>query len=429
VEIKGGFYAIISLMKILKFPENFYWGTSISSHQTEGNNKNNWSEWEKSEKRIKELKKQGKNPDNFISGLACNHYHLYEQDFDLVKELNNNALRFSIEWSRIEPRRGIFNQKEINHYKEVLLALKQRNIEPFVTIWHFTTPIWFEKLKGWNNKKAPEYFSFYVKKIVEEFGSLVNFWITINEPLIYAFLSYHQGIWPPQEKNLIKTIKVIRNLIKAHKLAYKIIKRTSFDLKKHPAAIGIAKNNVYFEAYKNKPINIILKKLSDYFWNKYFLNKIKNHLDFIGLNYYAHNRIKFSWEKPNEWWKWWNKNENKNISDIGWEIYPKGIYYVLLQLKKYNKPIYITENGIADRKDEKRSKFIVNHLKWIHKAIKDSTDVRGYFYWSLMDNFEWALGFYPRFGLYKVDYRTQKRTPRPSSKIYAEICKENSVTH
>ena len=135
-------------MKILKFPDNFYWGTSISSHQTEGNNNNNWSEWEKSEKRIKELKKQGKNPDNFISGLACCHYHLYEQDFDLSKKLNNNALRFSIEWSRIEPHRGIFNQKEINHYKEVLLALRKRDIEPFVTIWHFTTPIWFEKLKA-----------------------------------------------------------------------------------------------------------------------------------------------------------------------------------------------------------------------------------------------------------------------------------------
>ena len=157
-----------------------------------------------------------------------------------------------------------------------------------------------------------------------------------------------------------------------------------------------------------------------YFWNEYFLNRLKNHLDFIGLNYYFHNRIKFPF---------FRRNENKIVSDVGWEIYPEGIYHVLKNLKKYNLPIYITENGLADAKDKLRSNFIKNHLSWVNKAIQGGVDVKGYFHWSFMDNFEWEKGFEPRFGLVEIDYKNLERKPRSSALYFSRISQSNSLLY
>lgn len=384
-------------MPKIEFPKNFLWGTATSGHQVEGNNFNDWSEWEKSEKRIKDLK----NPEEYISGRACDHYNLFEQDFDLAKQLNQNAHRFSIEWSRIEPEQGNFNQEEIEHYRRVILSLKQKNIEPFVTLWHWPIPIWLRDKGGWENKEIIEYFVRYAEKVVASFKNDVKFWITINEPMVYSSSSYFKGAWPPNKKNVFKCRKVLVNLFKAHRKAYQMIHQIS-----PQAKVGISKNNVFFEGN-------ILAWLANYSWNKYFLNKIKNYQDFIGLNYYFHKVFKF------------NQNKNKEVSDMNWEIYPQGIYHLLKDLKKYDKPIYITENGLADARDEKREKFIKDHLFFIHKAIKEGIDVKGYFYWSLLDNFEWDKGFWPRFGLIEIDYSNLERKIRPSAYKYAEICRNN----
>ncbi|MFH1551251.1 MAG: glycoside hydrolase family 1 protein [bacterium] len=383
---------------ILKFPDNFLWGAATSAHQVEGENVNSWSEWEKSSKRIKQLEKQGKKPQEYISGQACDHYHLYEQDFDLAKSLNHNAHRFSIEWSRIEPKEGKIDQKEIEHYRKVILALKQRGIEPFVTLYHWSLPIWLAKKGGWLNKKSPYYFDRFVKIVSENLFEHVNFWITINEPNVYASNSFLKGVWTPQAKSIFKYFKVLNNLAKAHKLAYKSLHLIDLNCQ-----VGIAKNNIYF---KHIP-------WVGYFWNRYFLKKIKDEQDFIGLNYYFYYSL--------------IREKNLSVSDMGWQIYPKGIYYVLQELKKYQKPIYITENGLADSKDEKRAEFIKNNLYWIYKAIQKGVDVRGYLHWSLLDNFEWAEGFWPKFGLIEVDYKTMKRHIRPNAEIYAKICKENKL--
>jgi len=409
----------------LKFPKNFYWGSATSAHQVEGGNHNDWSEWEKknAERLAKEAKEKWQpwqqekfpemfNPENYISGRACDHYHLYEQDFDIAKKLGHNAHRFSIEWSRIEPEQGKFNEKEIEHYRKVILALKKRGIEPFVTLWHWTNPLWIRDMGGWENKKITDYFERYAEKISNALGENVKFWITLNEPEIYASNSYFAGVWPPQKKNLFAYLRVLNNLIKAHRKAYGVIKKANSNSK-----IGIAKNNIYFEAYQNKLVNRVLKKFIDWWWNFYFLNRIRNHQDFIGLNHYFHNRINYGF----------NKNENKKISDIGWELYPEAIYYVLKDLKRFNKPIYITENGLADGGDKKRSWFILESLKNIGKAINEGVNVRGYLHWSLMDNFEWDKGFWPRFGLVEVNYKTLERKIRPSALQYAKICKTNEL--
>jgi len=375
-----------------EFPKNFYWGAATSAHQVEGNNHNDWTEWEK----------ETNHP---ISGRACDHYNKFREDFDIAKNLGHNAHRFSIEWSRVEPEEGRFNEKEIEHYRQVIAALRERGIEPFVTLWHWTLPTWIAKQGGWENKKTIDDFARHANKVARSVKN-VRFWITLNEPEIYAMNSYLRGKWPPQKKSLLKFLQVYKNLAKAHKKAYAIIHSTWV----LDTQVGIAKNNSYFEGWTAPVFN--------YFWNNWFLQKIAAYQDFIGLNHYFHNRIKgFKY----------NQNENKTVSDMGWEIYPEGIYHVLKDLKKYNKPIYITENGVADAQDIHREKFIKEHLKWAHKAIEDGVDLRGYLYWSLLDNFEWDSGFWPRFGLVKVDYQTMKRRIRQSAYAYAKIVKENSL--
>ncbi len=389
--------------KTLKFPKEFYWGTATSAYQVEGGINNNWSE------------KGGK----YDAGKACNHYNQYEEDFDLAKGMNNNAHRFSIEWARIEPEEGKFDQKEIEHYRKVIRALLKRGLEPFITLYHWTLPVWFAKKGGWLNGKSPKYFERFVEKVVGEYKDLVKFWIILNEPMVVLGHSYIKGVFPPFKKlSIFKFFRAFFNLVRAHKKTYKVIHKINSN-----AEVSISQMINYFEpAHRWCPIERLFTYLANFFHGDYFYLLIKNYVDYIGFSYYHHNRI--------VWYPPFSKNLNKEVSDIGCEIYPKGIYYVLKRLSKYDKPIYITENGLADAKDEKRAKFIVEHLKWTHKAIEEKADVRGYFHWSLMDNYEWAWkdkGFFPRFGLIEIDYKTLKRTPRPSSKVYAEICKNNAI--
>jgi len=385
------------MTKVLQFPEGFLWGSATSAYQVEGGIEN--SDWSKV----------------YPAAKACDHYNRYEEDFDLLKSLNQNVYRFSIEWSRVELEAGHFNEKELEHYWKVLHALKSREIKTMVTLHHLTTPFWLAKIDGWVNKKVVFYFSRFAERIFDEYRDLVDFWITINEPLNYASIGYLEGRWVPKKKNPILFLKVIKNQIVAHKNIYEIFHKIKPDVK-----VGNAESYCFFEPYNQTSFldrfNVFL---CDYFWNRYFLNKIKNHLDFIGLNYYFHNKIKFPFLK---------RNENKIVSDLGWEIYPEGIYHVLKELKKYNLPIYITENGLADAKDKLRKDFIKNHLYWIHKTIEEGVDVQGYFHWSLMDNFEWEKSFAPKFGVVEIDYKTLERKPRPSAYYYAEICKNNQLT-
>lgn len=396
---------------ILKFPKGFLWGTATSSHQVEGGLRNNWTEWEK----------EGHIEDGTVSGKACNSYELYEKDADLSVELNNNAYRFSVEWSRIEPQEGKFNQKEIEHYKKVIKALKKRGIEPLVTIYHWTYPLWFRDKGCWLNSKSPQYFNRYVQYLVKNLDHEVKYWCTINEPLIFAFNSYHRRKWPPQKGSFLKARRVVLNLIKAHKLAYKTIKKVRPD-----AQIGIAKNNQHFEAFRSC-MDRAAVKFTDWYWNHWVLDDLKGYQDYIGLNYYFHNIFQFAPLRPKSLFVR-HKNKNEIISDMGWEVYPEGIYHCLMDLHKtYNLPVFILENGIADQGDVKRQAFIKNHLKYVHQAIKEGADVKGYFHWSLIDNFEWKDGFDKKFGLYEVDYNTFERKPRQSAKIYSEICKNNSL--
>ena len=407
-----------------KFPEGFLWGSATASHQVEGNTFNNWSEWEK--KNAERLAKEAENrptwqknkfpemltSENYISGKSSDHYHLYESDFDLLREGQQKAYRFSIEWSRIEPEEGKFDQNEVEHYKKVLQSLRERGIEPFVTMWHWTHPVWLEEKGGSESRKFPFYFSRYAGYLAEHLGDQVNFWITLNEPDVVSSHAFLKGVWPPQKKNMFSFLRAVNNLAEAHRLTFGSVKE------KFPKAkIGVAKHQVAFQVLRPTIINNILKKLGDYFWNDWFLNKIKNYQDFIGLNHYNRNVI------DNGFYK----NPNEKLTDFGWEFYPESIYQALDELKKYNKPIYITENGIADAADSMREEFLERSLASVQQAISEGVDVRGYFYWSLLDNFEWDKGYWPRFGLIEIDYKTLERKPRKSFYAYRDIIKNNGV--
>ncbi len=395
-------------------PKTFFWGAATSSHQVEGDNHNDWSEWEhnnaerlsKTAKRKWEKWQQTKFPEmfdsaNYISGKACDHYSRFQEDFDIAKKLGHNAHRFSIEWSRIEPKKGKFDKKEIAHYAEVIKALRDRDIEPFVTLCHFTLPVWVADKGGWVWRKTPRYFARFTAKMAEALGDRVQFWTPLNEPIIYATNSFLRGMWPPQTSNPLTYYKVINRLLEGHRRSYEAIKNVNPN-----AHVGMVKNVAHFES-SGGIWNGFLERCANWLWNDYILNAAKKNLDFIGVNYYFHYSIK----------GWIKKTQNKQVSDMGWELYPDGLFHVLTRTsRRYNIPLYVTENGLADADDTKRSKFIKEHTEAVKRARKEGSDVRGYFYWSLLDNFEWDKGFWPRFGLVEVDFKTFQRRIRGSAR-------------
>lgn len=413
----------------LQFPKNFFWGASTSSHQVEGGNHNDWSEWEIAHAEElantaaskfshwlpywQEIQDQAQDPANYISGKAADHYNLYEKDFDILKDLNMNAYRFSIEWSRVEPQYGSFDWKVVEHYHDMIKSLRDRGIEPFVTLWHWTIPTWFRDRGAWLNVDAPRYFSDYVNKIVSTFPE-VKYWITLNEPEVYARQSFLAGDWPPQERSFGKYFMVVNNLASAHNYISYAMKQI-----RPAAAIGIAHNAVYLEPLPANFINKGAAWLINWWMNRYLLNRISKNMDFIGINYYFRSRVNFTpyLSQP---------TQSRAQSDLGWQLYPEGIYHVLKDAKRYRKPIFITEHGLADARDQQREWYVTESLKYMQKAIQEGVDLRGYFHWSLLDNFEWDKGFWPRFGLVEVDFKTLERKVRPSAKKLAELIKSVS---
>jgi len=369
----------------------FYWGAATASYQVEGGIENNdWSE----------AARQGKVP---AAGRATDHYNRFEEDFSLARQLGHNAHRFSIEWSRIEPEEGVFDESAVSHYATVFDSLRAHGLEPFVTLWHFTLPLWFSQQGGFEHPQAPEKFARYCEYVLKNLGSKATYWITINEPMVYASIGYRVGFWPPFQKNLLKFERVTKALIQAHKLAYERMKTIV-----PRAQISIAKNNIHF-APSWHPLALFMR----WFWNHRFLRSISRHQDFIGLNYYFHHQFGFRQQLPK--------------SDMGWEIYPEGLYHVLMELKRYHKPVYILENGIADTVDTQRAQFITDHIEQVRRAQRDDLEVKGYFYWSLLDNFEWAYGFKPRFGLVAINYATLERTVRPSALVYQKLIQSSGI--
>jgi beta-glucosidase len=408
----------------LRFRKNFLWGASTASHQIEGGNHNDWTVWElqvasqqakTAEKRLgwlpawESIKKQAQDPINYISGRGTDHYNRYKEDFDLLKKLNLNSLRFGIEWSRIEPEEGHWDEAAITHYHEYIRELKRRDIEPVLNLWHWTFPTWFADKGGFKNNSNLRYFERFVKRVAKEYGDTVKYVITINEPNVYASFCYQTGEWPPQERNPFTFLHVYWNLVRLHRRAYKILKKANPKLQ-----VGVAQQLANIQA--KRPHNLfdeISTKWMRYFWNWWFLRRIRKSQDFVGVNYYFSDYYTGLIKK---------RNPKFPLNDLGWYMEPEGLYPLLLRTwVRYKKPILITENGLADSSDGNRQWWIEETIIAIEKAVSEGVDVRGYFHWSLLDNFEWAYGWWPKFGLIAVDREHgMKRTIRPSAEWFAQ---------
>ncbi len=401
------------------FPKDFLWGAATSAHQVEGNNKeNDWWAWEK-EAGLEEP-----------SGEACRHYQLYKQDFDLAVSLGHNAHRFSLEWSRLEPEKNAFSQREIDHYTDVIFSLKERNLKPLVTLHHFTNPQWFSRIGGWQSPGASRYFLRYVEKALEAWAGDIDLWITINEPLIYAYFSYFAGDWPPGKKSWLAAAQVLHNLSVAHIKAYRLIHYVYKKRRLPPPRVSIAQNMQAFVSCNNSLKNRLALYLRDKGFNFIFLDKLARNrsLDFIGVNYYSRNLIDLqSWGLPSLLFATCSRHNTLKKNYLGWEIYPEGLYQLLIKLKKYNLPVLISENGICTEEDTLRWEYIRSHLEAVHRAMDEGSHVLGYFYWSLLDNFEWDKGFGARFGLVGIDYKTYQRNIRESARKFAVVCSTNML--
>jgi beta-glucosidase len=400
----------------------FLWGASISSHQVEGGLENDWTRWERDNATewaqtglIQRIRRRlgrasppaaATDPANYISGAATDHFNRYEEDAEIAADIGLNALRFSLAWSRLQPTPGALDADAVAHYREKLHELRDRGIEPMVTVWHYAHPQWFVDDYGWHHALAPAKFRAYTERVADAFGDLVTYWITMNEPAAYVRSAYIFDGFPPARTKIWQAPRAWRNLVRAHRLAYDT-------LSEGDTRVGVSLATGSFEPYTDTVCNRTLADLLRTLEHDAFLRGLLPALDFIGINYYIEYRAdvlgrNILWGSPRR-------------SDMGWPLSPGGLEALCKRLAEYDLPLVITEHGLADSDDEHRGWYIRESIAAIERARADGAPVNGYFHWSLTDNFEWDKGFWPRFGLAAVDYDDQTRTLRDSTDVYAEM--------
>jgi beta-glucosidase len=390
---------------------DFLWGTSTAAHQVEGGNR--WNDWWA-------LEESGRLPHR--SGEACRHYELYESDFDLAQSLGHNAHRLSLEWSRIEPAEGEWNTAALDHYASVIAALRARSLEPLVTLQHFTLPAWLARRGGWLAPDALERFARYAEAAAGTLSRDVRFWITINEPTVYAKHAYVSCDWPPcGYPSWLNAARVVHRLGRAHVRAYDILHRHRQD-----AQVGIAHSTPYIvPCNPRRMADRLAASLRGSTLNsipfRCFGRPACKALDFIGINYYARQVVRASASPFGSECTTDHHGAKRHFSALGWEVFPPGLAAVLRQFSRYGLPLIVTENGIATDDEEERTRYLRDHVASLSHALNEGIDVRGYFWWTLMDNYEWTSGREARFGLYETDYSTQERRPRPAAIAFREL--------
>jgi len=459
----------------LKFPDGFLWGAATSHFQVEGHPKeiasrlSDWALW---------TNEAGRISDSTSADQACQFYHRYEDDIVLIRDMNLNAFRLSFNWpallqdppgTSVAP--SVLDQKQVDYYRRILTSLKESGVTTFATLFHFTLPDWLAAAGGWTTAYAVSEFKRFSELIVAEFSDLVDYWITINEPLAYVYQSYVAGLWPPGIKSdYLSAFKAVRRLLEGHTAAYDAIKAVKPDAQ--------VSYTLHWRPFMPKnplnPLDHMVRFYRDFTFNQLFssslesgevrfpfpinLNKeiisisgpvegLKGKCDYLAINYYTRELSRFRSSWPIDIFGESSPDRELAVNDIGWEVYPQGLFDLLTRdtlayqfnLDGSRRPVIITENGYASSfaadldqgdwslADQKRVDYLVTHLQEIHRAIAAGVDVRGYLHWSLLDNFEWAEGLKARFGLIRVSYPTQERILRASAKVYAEIAKNNAI--
>jgi beta-glucosidase len=427
--------------------DDFLWGAATSGHQVDGGNtRSDWWAWEK----------EGHCEGGACSGPAADHWNRYQEDLRLAHEMGLNSYRFSIEWARIEPEEGRWDEEALGWYLKLLTECERLNLVPMLTLHHFTSPKWFADKGGFTAKNSPELFARFTEKVAKTLGSRVPLWCTLNEPMVLAIGTYIGKFMPPALYSPERAGEACRNLLDSHVRAYDIlhtqITERQGPWKEMPIQVGIAHNFLDFKPDRKwHPMERILTWAFRSFYNQSWIDAImgkKQHFgviglmarakplksalgrrtaDFIGVNYYTKAYLRW---RPKDASEGASADlpigisfarRKEPISDLGWAVHPRGLGKILRYCHSHKLPIYITENGIADREDRLRGEYLLGHLEEIAKVREEGVDIRGYYHWSLIDNFEWIKGFGPRFGLVAIDYNDFKRSPRKSSLLYKKI--------
>ncbi len=437
------------------FGTDFRWGTATAAFQIEGavdEDGRGPSIWDNF------TKQKGKIKDGHHAEIACDFYNRYESDLELVKELGFKEFRFSLSWSRILPAgMGDVNQKGIDFYNRVIDKCLDLGIEPWITLYHWDLPQALEDRGGWRNRGIIDWFSEYVTICATNFGDRVKNWIVLNEPTAVAGLGYTTGMHAPGKKGILNFLPVVHHLALCNAEGGRIIRNLVQN-----AYIGTALSCSHVQAFTDKPKDVRAAQRADAIMNRLFLepalglgyptdvfpflNNIKRFIkpgdegklafdfDFIGLQNYFRIIVKHSYFAPVLWLEEIPaKKRNVPLTVMGWEVAPDGMYDILKQFSNYSgvREIIVSENGAAfednlqDGKvmDERRIRFFEDYLKNILKAKNEGVKVAGYLAWSLLDNFEWAEGYHPRFGLVYVNYETQERIVKESGKWFASFFK------
>lgn len=416
------------------FPPGFLWGAATAAHQVEGYCTNNqWWAWEQ---------EGGHIHDGRTSGTACDHWRRYDDDFRLARELGHTAQRISVEWSRIEPAEGVFDEAVLDHYRRVCDSIRRHDMLPTLTLHHFTNPIWAQRAGGWENPQIVDWLARFAERTARALGDRVAIWWTINEPSVAPLLCYLLGMHPPAVRDLGRALTVGRHTLLAHGAMYRALK-TAFD---GPA--GVVVQMPFVEAQDpSDETHQVAAAQADGFLNQWYLDGLttgavpppwgdgaevpglRDSCDVLGLNYYARMLVRPSAGGgfPDILGVRRDGESNDLIDEMGWEVHPRGLGQQLRRLAKLGKPLYVTENGMATLDDAMRTRHLHAHLAQVHAAIADGADVRGYFYWSLIDNFEWAEGYDRHFGLIAMDPDTLVRTPRPTALALRDIIARNAL--
>ena len=376
----------------------------------------------------------GKIKDGADPAQAVDHWNKWREDTMLMARMGIQTCRIGIEWARIEPAEGCFDEFAIDRLKEELLLLNGMGIRPLITLHHFTNPIWFEMGGGWANPKNIVYFLRYTERIVRRLGHLCDDYITINEPNVYALNGYREGIWPPGKKSLNEAVNVMSVMAAAHIRAYRLIHRVRKEMGLTGTRVGTAVHmRVFVPTNKANPAHVASAAMAERLFQTNFAEAVtlgkftapmKNYsrakpgryCDFHGVNYYSRSTVSGLRDGA-------RRNCAKN--DLGWEIYPQGLIQCAEKLMKIcSLPIYITENGVCDNNDAFRCRFIYDQLRVIAAS---NLPIERYYHWSFLDNFEWLDGMGAKFGLVEVDPETKKRTVKKSGKFYSEIIKRRKI--
>jgi beta-glucosidase len=416
------------------FPNGFLWGTATASHQVEGNNtNNNWFKWEQ----------EGHTANK--SGLASDWWGgRWKEDFDRAADCGQNTHRMSVEWSRIQPTPDTWDAEALDRYRSMLQGLRERNIVPMVTLHHFTDPLWLEELGGWETDAVVPAFEKFTRKVVEELKEYCSLWCTINEPNVYALEGYLRKNFPPGKSDLKLGIQVQANMARAHARAYHAIHelqpeaRVGYALHFRPQEPALVWSPLdrFMRTIKFEGINMAFPSAISTGILRSPMGKIpvpeaKGTQDYFGLNYYSVDTVAFDPRNRAELFSRSFFPKGTDLADAGMNSNtPKGFFWAFKWVVKTypNLPILVTENGIEDRTDRIRPRYLAQHIHAMWRAVNFNWPIKGYFHWSLVDNFEWERGWTQRFGLWGLDPLTQERTKRPSADLYAEICKENGLS-